>query len=155
MASWVAGVAAGVASCVVSPLDRPCAEDEPDAPLGSELCSVVGAVLCVVGVACGLDADPLDTPVAVLCVLGVEVGDDGDVVPAECALWPETVPDELEPPRSACGAPECGAEPAWLSPVPLCVPAPACGAPPWPLLTAPCWPPLSPRPCPPPLKPPC
>ncbi|MGH3832541.1 MAG: hypothetical protein ACRDRS_19210 [Pseudonocardiaceae bacterium] len=74
-ASWIAGVGAGVASCVVSPLDRPCDEGELDAPLGSELCSVAGAVLCV---------------------LGVEVCDGGGVVPVECAPWPGTVPGEVE-----------------------------------------------------------
>ncbi|MGH3852691.1 MAG: hypothetical protein ACRDR6_04170 [Pseudonocardiaceae bacterium] len=102
----VAGVAAGVASWVVSPLDRPsCDGDEPGAPLGFELCSVAGAVLAVVGVACGLDAGALGTADAVLCVLGVEVCDGGGVVPVGCAPWLGTVPREVEPPRSPWGAP--------------------------------------------------
>jgi hypothetical protein len=37
----------------------------------------------------------------VLCVADVEAGDDGDIVPVGCVLSPETVPDEVEPPRSA------------------------------------------------------
>lgn len=63
---------------------------------------MLGAVLCVVGVGCTLDAEPLDIPGPVLCVVGVgvcvagvEVGDDGDMVP-----------DEAEPPMSTPGAPE-------------------------------------------------
>lgn len=118
--SWAVGVAAWVVSGVVSPLDRPCDEDELSALLGSELCTVVGAVLCVVGVAwgldaepldavdgvlcvvgvaCGLDAEPLDPSGAVPCVVGIEFCDDGDVVAVDCVLGP--VPDEVEPPRSA------------------------------------------------------
>jgi hypothetical protein len=157
VASWAAGAAGWVVSCVLNPLDRPC--DELGEPLGSELCTVDGAVLCVVGVACwpateppdapdavlcvvgvaceldaagaagavvgegceldtesldpagtvpcvvgvgcGLDAGPLDAAGAVPSVVGVETCDDGDVVPVECALWPETGSDEVEPPRSA------------------------------------------------------
>ncbi|MFL6148064.1 MAG: hypothetical protein ACJ72I_11320 [Pseudonocardiaceae bacterium] len=155
-------------SCVVNPLDRPC--DELGEPPGSELCTVDGAVLCVVGVACGPDTEPPDAPGAVLCVVGVacwpdtepldapgaglcvadvEAGDDGDIVPVGCVLSPETVPDEVEPPRSACGALGCGA--GWDPPSP--VPVSACGAPPG---TAPCWPPLSPWFSPLPLlTPPC
>ena len=70
---------------------------------------MLGAVLCVVGVLCTLDAEPLDIPGPVLCVVGVgmcvvavgvcaadvEAGDDCDVVP-----------DEAEPPMSTAGAPE-------------------------------------------------
>lgn len=127
MVSWVVGVAAWV-SCVVRPLDRPC-DDELAALLGSVLCSVVGAVLCVVGVECTPDTELVDAPVAVLCVVGVLCGvtvwctpdgapfdvasvpcgvgvgecDGCNVVPV-CGLWPETAPDDGEPPRSACGA---------------------------------------------------
>jgi hypothetical protein len=136
VASWAAGAAGWVVSCVLNPLDRPC--DELGEPLGSELCTADGAVLCVVGVACWPDTEPPDAPGAVLCVVGVaceldaagaagavvgegceldtesldaagavpsvvgvETCDDGDVVPVECALWPETGSDEVEPPRSA------------------------------------------------------
>jgi len=35
---------------------------------------VAGAVVCVVGVVCGVDAEPLDVPGAVLCVVGVGCG---------------------------------------------------------------------------------
>ncbi|MGB8962194.1 MAG: hypothetical protein WCC38_09600, partial [Pseudonocardiaceae bacterium] len=72
--SWAVGVAAWLVSDVVSPLDKPCDEDELTAPLGSELCSVVGAVLCVVGVACGVAPELLDAAGAVLCVVGVWCG---------------------------------------------------------------------------------
>jgi hypothetical protein len=136
VASWAAGAAGWVVSCVLNPLDKPC--DELGEPLGSELCTADGAVLCVVGVACWPDTEPPDAPGAVLCVVGVaceldaagaagavvgegceldtesldaagavpsvvgvETCDDGDVVPVECALWPETGSDEVEPPRSA------------------------------------------------------
>jgi hypothetical protein len=157
VASWAAGAAGWVVSCVLNPLDRPC--DELGEPLGSELCTADGAVLCVVGVACWPATEPPDAPGAVLCVVGVaceldaadaagavvgegceldtesldpagtvpcvvgegceldagpldaagavpsvvgvETCDDGDVVPVECALWPETGSDEVEPPRSA------------------------------------------------------
>jgi hypothetical protein len=60
-----------VASCVVRPLDRPCEAGVVTALLGSAVCSVVGAVLCVVGVVCTLDAVPTGEPAAVLCVVGV------------------------------------------------------------------------------------
>ena len=97
------GVAAWPLSCVVRPLDIPC-DDEPAPPAGSELGIVAGAVLCVVGVVCTFDAEPLDIPGAVLCVVGVlctfdaepldipgavpcgagvEVADGWDVVPIE------------------------------------------------------------------------
>ena len=99
MASWAAGAAGWVVSCVLNPLDKPC--DELGEPLGSELCTADGAVLCVVGVACWPDTEPLDAPGAGLCVADVEAGDDGDIVPVGCVLSPETVPDEVEPPRSA------------------------------------------------------
>jgi hypothetical protein len=120
VASWAAGAAGWVVSCVLNPLDRPC--DELGEPLGSELCTADGAVLCVVGVACWPATEPPDAPGAVLCVVGVacwpdtepldapgaglcvadvEAGDDGDIVPVGCVLSPETVPDEAEPPRSA------------------------------------------------------
>jgi hypothetical protein len=69
--SWTAGVAAWPLSWVVSPLDRPCDDDEPTPPPGSELCTVAGAVLCVVGVLCTLDAEPVGVPGAVVCVVGV------------------------------------------------------------------------------------
>jgi hypothetical protein len=68
--SCVVGVAAVVVSCVVRPLDKLCPEDAA-ALLGSAACSVVGAVLCVVGVVCKLDAELLETPADVLCVVGV------------------------------------------------------------------------------------
>jgi len=58
-------------SCVVKPLCRPCDADEPAPALGSEWCTPAGAVLCVVGVVCGLDVEPLDVPGAVLWVVGV------------------------------------------------------------------------------------
>ena len=74
MVSWVAGVAAGPLSCVVRPLDRPCDDGEPAPPAGSELDIVAGAVLCVVGVVCTLDAAPCDVPGAVLWVVGVVCG---------------------------------------------------------------------------------
>ena len=59
---------------MVRPLDRPCDDEEPAPPVGSELGIVAGAVLCVVGVVCGADAEPLDVPGAVLCVVGVGCG---------------------------------------------------------------------------------
>ena len=56
---------------MVRPLDRPCDDDEePATLLGSGLCVVTGAVLCVVGVVCTSDA-PCDVPGAVFCVVGV------------------------------------------------------------------------------------
>ena len=69
--------------------------------LDTESLDAAGTVPCVVGVGCGLDAGPLDAAGAVPSVVGVETCDDGDVVPVECALWPETGSDEVEPPRSA------------------------------------------------------
>ena len=89
---------------MVKPLDRPCDEDEPAPAPGSEWCAAAGAVLCVVGVACGLEVgslavpgavpcgvgvvcafgvEPLAVPGAVPCGAGVEVGDDWDAVPLE------------------------------------------------------------------------
>ncbi|HYZ38000.1 MAG TPA: hypothetical protein VE673_14980 [Pseudonocardiaceae bacterium] len=113
---------------MVRPLDRPC-DDEPVPPAGSELGIVAGAVLCVVGVVCALDAEPLDVPGAVLCVVGVGCGagvacgagvvctlgvpvavscgagaDGGEVVPSEWVPWFEMAPDDGELPRSPCGA---------------------------------------------------
>jgi hypothetical protein len=157
--SWAAGVAAGVVlSC--SPLDKPCGDDELGALLGSELWTVVGAVLCVVGVECGFDAEPFDAPGAVLCVVGVVCGLDAEPFDASGAVLcvfdgdvcddgddvgsvevPDAGPGVLSPvplwaPVSACGAPPwppvtaCGAGPCVLGPVPLWVPMSACGAPP-------------------------
>lgn len=91
--SCVVGVAAGPLSCVVRPLDIPCGEDEPTALLGSD--GVAGAVLCVVGVVCTLDAEALDVPGAVLCVVGVLCG-----VAVVCALGAE--------PFDVAGAVACG-----------------------------------------------
>jgi hypothetical protein len=144
--SW-AGVAAGVVlSC--SPLDRPCDGDELGALLGSELCTVVGAVLCVVGVACGLDVEPFEAPGAVLCVVGVvwvavEPFDASGAVPCvPCGLdvepfdtsgaVPCVVGDEVcgDGDVVAVEVPDAGA--GVLSPVPLWVPVSACGALPWP-----------------------
>ena len=90
---------------------------------------MAGAVLCVVGVVCALDAEPLDVPGAVLCVVGVVGGagvacgagvvcpldvpvavscgagaDGGEVVPSEWVPWFEMAPDDGELPRSPCGA---------------------------------------------------
>lgn len=117
------GLAAGPLSCVVRPLDRPCDGDEPTPLLGSD--GVAGAVLCVVGVLCTLDAEPpgavlcvvgvlcgvavgctlgagpFDVADAVACGVGVETCDGWDVVSTERGLWPETAPDEAEGPRSA------------------------------------------------------
>ena len=121
--SWGVGLAVGPLSCVVRPLDRPCDGDEPTPLLGSD--GVAGAVLCVVGVLCTLDAEPpgavlcvvgvlcgvavgctlgagpFDVAGAVPCGVGVEAGDGWDVVLVGCGLWPETVPGEGELPRSA------------------------------------------------------
>ena len=128
--SWTAGVAAWPLSWVVSPLDRPCDEDEPTPAPGSELCTVAGEVLCVVGVLCTSDAEPVGAPGAVVCVvgvpygvgegctlgaepsavagavpcgLGVEMCDGWDVVPVDWVFCPEP-PDAGELPISACGA---------------------------------------------------
>jgi hypothetical protein len=90
VASCVVGVAAGPLSWVVRPLDRPCDEDEPTPLLGSD--GVAGAVLWVVGVLWTLDAEPLDVPGAVLCVVGVLCG-----VAVGCPLGAEPfdVPDAV------------------------------------------------------------
>jgi hypothetical protein len=124
--SWAAGVAAGVVlSC--SPLDRPCDEDVLGALFGSEPCTVAGAVLCVVGVACGLDAVPCDAPGAVLCVVGVVCGLDVvlcDASGAEPCVFDGDVCD------GDAGAVEV-AGPGVLSPLPPpWVPVSGCGAPP-------------------------
>lgn len=74
MVSWVVGVAAWPLSCVVRPLDSPCDDDEATPLLGSGLCDVAGAVLCVVGVLCTVDAGPLDVPGVVPCVVGALCG---------------------------------------------------------------------------------
>jgi hypothetical protein len=91
--SWV-GAAAWLLSCVVRPLDKPC-DDEPAPPVGSEWGIVAGAVLCVVGVVCTLDAAPCDVPGEVLWVVGVLCG-----VAAACALDGAS-PDV--PDAGACG----------------------------------------------------
>ncbi|HKS50531.1 MAG TPA: hypothetical protein VJS67_01535 [Pseudonocardiaceae bacterium] len=99
---------------MVRPLDRPCDDEEPAPPVGSGLCAAAGAVLCVVGVVCGVDAEPLDAPGAVLCVVGVvctleavpcgvgvEECAGWDAVPVDCVLWLEAAPEDGELPRSA------------------------------------------------------
>ncbi len=58
---------------MVRPLLKPCDEDESRPLLESVVCSVVGAVLCVVGTLCELDNPPCEMPDAVLCVVGVEM----------------------------------------------------------------------------------
>lgn len=170
-------MAAWPLSCVVRPLDRPCDDDAPAPPPGSELCTVAGAVLCVVGVlctldpepfdvpgavvcvvgvlcgvavACTLDAEPLDVPAAVPCGVGIEGCDGWVAAPFEGVLWPDTAPDDVELPRSACGAAGWDTWPGAPRPVSVWVPVSACGAPPkspWPAVKPLCWPLSSPLPC--------
>lgn len=88
----------------------PCEEGEPTPLLGSELCTDAGAVLCVVGVLCTVEAEPLDVPGAALCVVGVlcgvAVACTLDAEPldapadAPCGVDVEVWDGEGEPPRS-------------------------------------------------------